>query len=94
MTTERPPNPIKAWLDSIGQNAAWLAKNTGASAAQVSNWLRDKNGPAPDFKARILSLAGKKLTAEAIDAWALALRDERLPLEVRKKRTATLTAAA
>lgn len=94
MTTERPPNPLKAWLDSIDENAAWLAKNTGASTAQVSNWLRDKNGPAPDFKARILALAGKRLTSEAIDIWALSLRDSRLPLEVRKKRTALLTSAA
>jgi len=64
--TDRPPHPLKLWLKAHGHSQSWLARQIGASSAQVSNWMRDKNGPRPAFAIKIEELTDGAVTARQL----------------------------
>jgi len=66
-------NPIRAFLKLHGFRQNWLVKNTGASAAMVSNWMRDKNAPSAEYEDLVLKATGGAITRDQIAKWRRSL---------------------
>ncbi len=64
----------------------------GASEPQISNWIRGKNGPSPDFGFAVEKVTAKEVTYQQMQEWMKQHSDP--PQASRKKRVPRLAFAS